>query len=92
LDISSVSGCYGPVDRVLGLLDATLGELDAAVAHLERSVELCERMPSPPWLALTQHQLAGILEGRGAPGDHERAAELSGTAAEGARLLGITLP
>lgn len=72
IDISCVSGCFGPMDRVLGALAETVGELDAAIAFYAAAVATCERISSRPWLALCEERLAGALERRGDPGDVDR--------------------
>lgn len=72
IDISAMSGCYGPLDRVLGGLAACVDDYDGAVDHLEAATRLAERMASPPWLKLSRLELAAALESRGGPHDAER--------------------
>jgi hypothetical protein len=91
VDISACSGCFGPVDRILGVLADLRGDLDDAITRLEAAVRLCELGGAVPWLALSQHQLAARLGQRGR-GDDDRARDLTDRARDLAAGSGVALP
>jgi tetratricopeptide (TPR) repeat protein len=69
--------CNGSIDRHLGLLAATLGDWDAAATHFERALAMNrDLLESPPLVARTQVDYAGMLLDRDAPGDREYARAL----------------
>jgi len=80
-------GCFGSVDRVLGILATTEGRWDSAETHFEAALALDERMGARSWLARTQLGYAQMLLARG---DRERAHDLLTEAAASARELGLT--
>jgi hypothetical protein len=88
--IGHTEGSVGAVDRYLGLLAATMGRADDAVRHLDRGIAANERLGAWPWVAHTQHDLAGVLRRRAGSGDAERATALDGTALATARRIGMT--
>jgi hypothetical protein len=87
--IGHVEGSVGAVDRYLGLLSATVDRLDEAVRHLDDAITVNQRMGARPWTAHAQHDLAGVLRRRDAPGDAERATELDAAALATAREIGM---
>ena len=89
--IGHAEGSVGAVDRYLGLLAATLGRLDDADRHLTAAIAVNERMGARPWTAHCQHDLAGILRRRDAPGDRDRADTLDRVALATAGALGMVL-
>jgi len=82
-------GTCGPVDRYLGLLASVCGDWRAAEGHFARSLELSMRLESPPFIAMTQQDLAAMLVARGRAEDQTNAAALAGTALELAERLGM---
>lgn len=89
--IGHAEGSVGAVDRYLGLLAATLGRLDDADRYLTAAIAVNERMGARPWTAHSQHDLAGVLRRRNAPGDRDRADQLDRAARATARTLGMML-
>ena len=81
--------CYGAASRHLGQLSTTLMEWDVAEAHFQHAIEFNSRLQALPWLALTKHQYARMLQQRGNSGDHERAIELRAEALEVAKAMGM---
>jgi tetratricopeptide (TPR) repeat protein len=88
--IGHTEGSVGSVDRYLGLLAATMGRTDDAVRHLTHGIAANERLGAWPWVAHTQHDLAGVLRRRAGSGDRERADTLDGMALATARRLGMS--
>jgi ATP/maltotriose-dependent transcriptional regulator MalT len=88
------TGYQGATAYHLGQLAATLGDWDAAERHLVAAVESHRRLGAEPWVALSQHALAGVLRARGEPDRAEAAvAEARGIGgALGLRPLGGPLP
>jgi DNA-binding SARP family transcriptional activator/tetratricopeptide (TPR) repeat protein len=82
----------GAGDHHLGILAATAGRFDDAERHLLAALAAHRRLGAPPWVALTTQVYAGMLRGRGQPGDHHRADSLDATAREHAAALGMELP
>ena len=78
--------------RYLGLLASAMGCADDAVSHYEAALEINERHGARPWLARTQADLARTLLPRDAPGDRERARELTGSALDTFETLGMEEP
>jgi len=87
--IGPALGCFGAVDRYLGLLAALTAQLDVAVGHLEAALATHAAMGARAWLAWTQHDLAAVLLRRGASGDRQRAAALRSAALEAATAIGM---
>jgi hypothetical protein len=85
--IGPVIGCFGPVDRFLGLLAATMRRFDQAERHFDAALDLAARMGTPPFVARTQHDYATMLVARGRPGDRTKAAALLDEALRIARGL-----
>jgi len=88
------TGYQGAAAYHLGQLAATLGDWDAAEGHLVTAVESHRRLGAEPWLALSQHALAGVLRARGV---RDRAEVVAAEAraigsALGLRPLGGPLP
>jgi ATP/maltotriose-dependent transcriptional regulator MalT len=88
------TGYQGATAYHLGRLAATLGDWDAAEGHLVTAVESHRRLGAEPWVALSQHALAGVLRVRGA---RDRAEVMAAEAraiggALGLRPLGGPLP
>jgi tetratricopeptide (TPR) repeat protein len=81
--------CYGAASRHLGQLSTTLGEWDIAEGHFQHAVELNSRLQALPWVALTKHQFARMLQQRGNSGDQERAIRLLSEALEVTKALGM---
>lgn len=77
-------GCYGGVDRPLGLLAGQLGLLDEAEHHFRAAIAFTSAVGARPWLAQAQADLAALLRERGTPD-----AELETEAAANARLAGV---
>jgi len=83
-------GCaIGSAARYLGLLAASLSRWDGAERHFERALERNEKMGARPWLAHTQEDYAQMLLARDAPGDRERAVELTALATTAYRAVGM---
>ena len=88
------TGYQGAAAYHLGQLAATLGDWDAAEGHLVTAVESHRRLGAEPWVALSQHALAGVLRVRGV---RDRAEVVAAEAraigsALGLRPLGGPLP
>ena len=79
----------GPVELSLGRGALDLGRCDAAVADLEAAVEAADRAGAAGFVAEAQYHLALALHGRGAAGDHDRAAVAARDADRLARALGM---
>jgi transcriptional regulator with GAF, ATPase, and Fis domain/tetratricopeptide (TPR) repeat protein len=75
--------------RYLGLLATTLGRLRDAAHHFEDALTMNTRMGARPWVALTQHDFAAMLLGRGGADDHTRARHLLREALATAEALGM---
>jgi class 3 adenylate cyclase len=80
---------FGPADRNLGVLAALLERWDDAERHLQDAMAMCEKVPSPPYLAQTQYDYARMLLRRGGSGDRPRALELLGKAGQAAQRMGM---
>ncbi|HET6146965.1 MAG TPA: AAA family ATPase [Polyangia bacterium] len=66
-------GCFGPIERGLGMLAGALGRHDQALAHLSRAIAQSERCGFALFAADGRCWQAEILLARGAAGDRERA-------------------
>ena len=71
------------------MLSGVLGEWDEAVVDLEAGLERHRDMGARPWLALSQIELARVLEARGDAAEAARAASLRGDAVAAADELGL---
>jgi len=80
---------YGPIARHLGALAMLMRDKDAARRHFERSLDMAERMPSPPFVALTSYQLGALLDESKDSADRERAGSLLSRAAAISESLGL---
>lgn len=80
----------GPVEFWSALLDAADGAWDAAVDGFATAARAADRMEAGPWSVRARSHQARALAARGAPGDRERALELSGAAEQDAVRLGVT--
>ena len=85
--IGPAIGCFGPVDRFLGLLAATTRRYDEAAAHFDAALDLAIGMAAPPFVARIQHDYAAMLAVRGRPEDLTKARGLIGEALATARRL-----
>jgi class 3 adenylate cyclase len=85
------AACNGSVSRQLGMLTATLGRLEDAERHFDDALALNRRMGSPPFTARVQCDYARMLLARDAPGDRERALQLTAESLATARELGMKL-
>ena len=86
--IGHLVGCYGAVDRYLGMLATTLGEWERAEAHFAVAMDLNRRMGAETWLAHTAYEYARLLLERPSA-DRAGAARLLAEAAELARRIGM---
>jgi DNA-binding SARP family transcriptional activator len=82
----------GAADHHLGVLAAVSGRWDDAERRLKRAVNSHRRLKARPWFALTVDAFAGMLAGRGRPGDRRRAALFAATAKALSDSLGMNLP
>jgi len=73
----------------LGVVEGHLGHLDAAVRELDLAVIAHESLGARPWVALTQVELARVLDQRAQPGDAARAASVRAAALDTASVLGL---
>ncbi|GAA2014797.1 hypothetical protein GCM10009799_48820 [Nocardiopsis rhodophaea] len=80
----------GPVAFWSALLDAADGAWDAAVDGFVAAVRAADRLEARTWSIRARTHLAKALAARGAPGDRERARELSAGAEQEAVWLGVT--
>ena len=72
-----------------GVLSGVLGEWDEAVADLDAALERHLAMGARPWAALSQVELARVLQARAGPGDADRSAALVTEAVAVAEELGL---
>ncbi len=86
--IGHLVGCYGAVDRYLGMLATTLGEWERAEAHFAVAMDLNRRMGAETWLAHTAYEYARLLLQRPSA-DRAGAEGLLVEAAELARRIGM---
>ena len=88
------TGYQGATAYHLGQLAATLGEWAEAERQLVAAVGSHRRLGAEPWVALSQHALAGVLRARGARdrADAAVAEARAISAALGLRPLGGPLP
>ncbi len=70
------SGCFGPVDRLLGRLQAVLGRFDLAEPLFERALEQAQEWNSPPTRCRIMCDFAEALIEQGTPAAIARAREL----------------
>jgi hypothetical protein len=85
-------GCYGAVDRYLGLLSSTLGRVDEAIARLEAAQRADAAMGAEGFVGHGAVDLATVLAARAGPGDRERARALAAEGrAAGERLGSVRL-
>jgi hypothetical protein len=82
----------GPADHHLGMLAATAGRWDDSRRHFRVALAATWRLRARPWHALAARAYAGMLRGRGRPGDTERAAALDATGRAISGRLGMALP
>jgi DNA-binding CsgD family transcriptional regulator len=80
--------CFGSAAHYLGLLAATRQCLDDAARQFEAALAMNARLGSPPFLAISQYELARVLVERGGPGDRDRARALLDQALATAGSLG----
>ena len=67
--IGHLVGCYGAMDRYLGMTASVLGEWERAEAHFRSALALNTRLGARTWLAHTAYWYARMLLARGAPDD-----------------------
>ena len=72
----SAHTCSGSVSHYLGLLAATMSRWEEAAGHFEYALDMNARLGAKPYLAHTQHDYAGMLIDRDAPGDRDKAFRL----------------
>jgi class 3 adenylate cyclase len=89
LAVLGMSAFLGAVTHHTGVLSGVLGDWDAAVADLEDAITGHRYLGARPWTALSQIELARVLEARGSPGDEARAEILTAEAVQVADELGI---
>ena len=87
--VLGIAAFLGSAAHHRGVLSGVLGEWDTAATDLEAGLERHQAMGARPWIALSQIELARVLEARAAPGDAERAAELTAAAVEVADELDL---
>ena len=80
--------CTGPAAHYLGLLAASRQNVDAAVRHFEAALLVGARLGSPPFVAITQVELAHMLLQRGRHDDRERARDVLDEASATAEAIG----
>jgi tetratricopeptide (TPR) repeat protein len=80
-------GCFGPVDRFLGLLATTMRRFDEAETYYAAALDLAVKMAAPPFVARTQYDHAAMLAVRGRRMDLAKARVLLDQAVETARRL-----
>jgi hypothetical protein len=90
--LHNIAVYLGSADHHLGMLAATAGNWRAAERHLRTAMAAHHALRTRPWAALTQQAYAGMLRGRGGPGDLARADQLDASAHAGAAALGMELP
>lgn len=78
-----------PASFHLGRLAAVAGDWAEAERHLTAALRVLAERGARPWIALTQHALAGTLEARGRPGDRRWVAALRAEAHWSATRLGL---
>jgi tetratricopeptide (TPR) repeat protein len=83
---TAFSGCWGSVERFLGLLEATAGRPEAARARLEAALERHDALDAPCLVARTRCDLGELLL---RSGDRERGLELLAQAGAAASELGM---
>lgn len=87
----SLFGCdiSGPVDLWRASVDAAQGRWADAVEGFSAAHESAERLRARPWSIRARAHLAQALQGRGGPGDAERAAALLAEVAAEAAGIGM---
>ena len=79
--VGHLVGCYGAMDRYLGMAASVLGEWERAEEHFRAALALNTRLGARTWLAHTAYWYARMLLARGSPGDddarRQRAARLA---------------
>ncbi len=65
--IGHLVGCYGAMDRYLGMAASVLGEWERAEEHFRAALALNTRLGARTWLAHTAYWYARMLLARGAP-------------------------
>jgi DNA-binding winged helix-turn-helix (wHTH) protein/tetratricopeptide (TPR) repeat protein len=88
--IGAGGGCWGALDRFLGLLATTTGDFEAAVRHFEAARAMDARLGARPWVGWTEHAWARMLRLRDRPGDRAAAREHLAQARAIADSLGMT--
>jgi class 3 adenylate cyclase len=81
--------CTGAASMSLGNLAATMSRWNEAERHFEDALAMNARMGHRPALAWSHHSYAGMLLGRGADGDREKAFGHIGAALDTAQELGM---
>ena len=87
----SFAACNGPVARYLGLLAAALGRFDDAERHFEDALAMDRHLGARALGARAQGDYARMLLERDAPGDRERALQLTNDALATAQELGMKI-
>jgi hypothetical protein len=87
--VAPIDPVLGSAGRVLGLLATALGRFADAARHYEEALRMYTRTGARPWVAHTEHDSGRMLVARGEPGDRDRAFELTSSAVERYRSLGM---
>ena len=67
--VGHLVGCYGAMDRYLGMAASVLGEWERAEEHFRAALALNTRLGARTWLAHTAYWYARMLLARGEPHD-----------------------
>ena len=81
-----MEGCFGSVDRGLGVVATTLGRYEDAERHFTSALEIERGMGARLWMAHVRHDHAQMLFRKG---DTARATDLQSGAIAGYRELGM---
>ncbi len=91
IGIGAGIGCYGSVERYLGLLAGTLRRTDAAGSHFAGALRSNEAMGARPQAAHVRHEWGRMLAGRGDSCDRDQARALLVEARDEAGRLGMSV-
>jgi predicted ATPase len=87
--VAPIEAALGSASRALGMLATVLGHFGDATRHYDDALQMNRSMGARPWVAHTEGDYARMLLARGEPGDRERARELTRSALECYRSLGM---
>lgn len=85
----AVASYWGSVHRHLANLALVLGDHDRALSHAEEALAGHTKVPSVPFIAHSQLDLARALQARGQSGDEQRAGRLVRSAVATAERVGM---